>query len=121
MERRVWGVQVTSAVQHAATAARLRAEADFTELIAGVLFGAVSLLDAAESLRGVANGKRAAAEMLDEMAHEQPAEKCVCCTHDCGDRRGHVQVVRIVDMLGVPAYEVAECNRGRDWPCELAS
>lgn len=62
---------MTTAVQHAATAARLREEADLVELIAGVIFGAVNLLDAAESLRGLATGKRAAAEMLDEMAQEQ--------------------------------------------------
>lgn len=62
---------MTTAVQHAATAARLREEADFTELLAGVLFGAVSLLDAAESLRGVAVAKRIAAEHLDEMAQEK--------------------------------------------------
>lgn len=62
---------MTTAVQHAATAARLREEADLVELIAGVIFGAANLLDAAEQLRGVAEAKRAAAEHLDEMAQEQ--------------------------------------------------
>lgn len=63
---------MTTAVQHAATAARLREEADLLDLIAGVVFGAVNLLDAAEQLRGVAEAKRVAAEHLDEMAQEQP-------------------------------------------------
>ncbi len=104
---------MTTAVQHAATAARLRDEADFTELLASVLFGAVSLLDAAEMLRGVAVAKRAAAEHLDEMAQEQPAEECVCCTYDCGDRRGHVRSDR--------KFDVDMCNCGRNWPCERQS
>jgi hypothetical protein len=62
---------MTAAVQHTATAARLREEADLLDLIAGVVFGAVSLLDAASSLSAVAGAKRVAAEHLDEMAREQ--------------------------------------------------
>ena len=62
---------MTAAVQHTATAARLREEADLLDLIAGVVFGAVSLLDAASSLGAVAGAKRVAAEHLDEMAREQ--------------------------------------------------
>ena len=73
---------MTTTVQHAATAARLREEADLVELIAGVVFGAANLLDAAESLRGVATAKRAAADHLDEMAQEQSYEPPLTCT--CG-------------------------------------
>jgi hypothetical protein len=73
---------VTAAVQHTATAARLREEADLLDLIAGVVFGAVSLLDAASSLNAVAGAKRSAAELLDEMAREQAYEPPLTCT--CG-------------------------------------
>lgn len=62
---------MTAAVQHTATAFRLRDEADLLDLIAGVVFGAASLLDAASSLSAVAGAKRVAAEHLDEMAREQ--------------------------------------------------
>jgi hypothetical protein len=36
------------------------------------------------------------------------ADHCVCCTYDCGDRRGHGRN----DRDGGDS-----CNCGRDWPC----
>jgi hypothetical protein len=63
---------MTNAVLHAATAARLREEADLVELIAGVIFDAVNLHDAGARLRSVADAKRSSAVLLDEMAQEQP-------------------------------------------------
>jgi len=61
---------VTAAVQHTATAARLREQADEMDLIAGVIFDASSLHDAATRLRAIADAKRAGAAQLDEMAAE---------------------------------------------------
>lgn len=72
---------MTTAVQHAATAARLREEADLVELIAGIIFDASNLHDAAARLRAMADAKRSGAEHLDEMAQEQsfePAGRCTC-------------------------------------------
>lgn len=102
---------MTTAVQHAATAARLREEADLVELIAGVIFDAVNLIDAGDRLRSVADAKRSSAALLDEMADEQqPAANCVCCTYDCGDRRGHV--------LNTDRPDERSCICGNYWPCD---
>lgn len=45
---------------------------------------------------------------------------CVCCNPgDCGDRRGHIEVVGVENTeFGPENYD--RCNCGRDWPCEKA-
>jgi hypothetical protein len=70
-QREQGGRLVTTAVQHTATAARIREQADEMDLIAGVIFDASSLHDAAARLRAIADAKRSGAEHLDEMAREQ--------------------------------------------------
>jgi hypothetical protein len=55
----------------AATAERMRNEAELVELIGNVLATSTSVADAAGSLCAVAGAKRTAAELLDEMAREQ--------------------------------------------------
>jgi hypothetical protein len=54
-------------------------------------------------------------------ARDQPVATCVCCTlTDCGDRRGHINVVGIENTeWGPEKYD--RCNCGRDWPCEKAA
>jgi hypothetical protein len=42
-----------------------------------------------------------------------PTDHCVCCTNDCGDRRGHV-----LDERQFVTPEVCVC--GDVWPCEEA-
>lgn len=46
---------------------------------------------------------------------------CVCCNPgDCGDRRGHIEIVGVENTeFGPENYD--RCNCGRDWPCEKAS
>lgn len=106
---------MTAAIQHTATADQLREQADEMDLIAGVIFDASSLHDAAARLRAVADAKRTAAGLLDEMATEAaPPAHCVCCTYDCGDRRGHV----LDDRQFVTPQR---CVCGDYWPCERPS
>ncbi|GAA0738485.1 hypothetical protein GCM10010199_61500 [Dactylosporangium roseum] len=54
----------------AEVAARLRQEAELVDLIAGVVFDAVSLDDAAGRLRAISTGKRVIAKEFDEMARK---------------------------------------------------
>ena len=47
-------------------------------------------------------------------AGQADPQHCVCCTYDCGDRRGHV--------LDDRQYVTPErCVCGDYWPCERSS
>lgn len=58
------------------------------------------------------DGAVALAIKLLETIKEPPArgvvERCVCCTFDCGDRRGHVLT---------RTHNGGWCNCGEAWPC----
>lgn len=152
---------MTTAVQHAATAARLRVEVlsdlrvllnylesnpgapvdhhaariDFCVLTEDDEDGFAQVRRAAEAL-GVRTVTSNAGHLSATLAFGSASYRifyvpngspiavpahCACCTHDCGDRRGHVRVTRSIELVGAPARDHTECNCGRDWPCELAS
>lgn len=55
----------------------------------------------------------------EDLAEAAP-EHCVCCTDDCGDRRGHVPVIDVApDSLGFITH-VERCNCGAGLPCDKA-
>lgn len=62
---------------------------------------------------------RAHEALLAHQAKVAADARCVCCTYDCGDRRGHIKVDDVISTRagGIP-YE--RCNCGQAWPCPNA-
>lgn len=80
----------------------------------------------ADYIEAVASSSEHAAELLTVFIQTAEAEAshrldhCVCCTYDCGNRQGHVEMVGIENTeFGPERYH--RCNCGKDWPCKETS